>query len=134
MSLGYGNARDPRDHMRQLVDTHHPVLTEIQGLGKVGPHQLVNPLNAIVHVAKGSGLLAISPNLDLPIADEFRCGHLAANGRGRLFPATLPGSKLTEDVMKARNPGLDPVVVAEMLAEALADQFFPAVSVLRIRG
>src|ERR1700733_1866795 len=54
MSLGDGNTSDPGNHVGQLVDTHHAVLAQIEWVWKVGPHELVDTLHAVVDVAEGS--------------------------------------------------------------------------------
>src|ERR1700730_10579688 len=86
VSLDDGNTGDSRNHVRQLVDTHHAVLAQIEWFWKVRPHELVDTLHAVVNVAKRSGLFPIAPDVDLPVPSKFRDSNLSADRSGSLFP------------------------------------------------
>ena len=118
----------------ELVDREHPVLAEIERLAVVGAHQAVDALDAVVDVAERAGLLAVSPDLDLGVAGQLGDGDLAAQGGRGLLAAAVPGAERAEDVVEADGAGVEPVVLAVVLAEALDDELFPAVGVLGLGG
>src|SRR5688572_20522702 len=56
---------DAGHHIHQLIDADQAVLAEIQRLPKVRLHQAIDALDAIVDIAVGASLLAVTPHLDL---------------------------------------------------------------------
>src|SRR5262249_38235628 len=88
-------AGDLRHDVDQLIDRDHAVLTEIERLAEVRPHQAIDAFHAVVDVAVGPRLLAVAPHVD----DVFVLGErdLAADRGPRLLAATVIGPKPTED-------------------------------------
>ena len=60
----------------------------------------MEPLDAVVDVAVGAGLLTVSPDLDLVVVGRQR--DLATEGRGRLLAATLESPE--RPFVATRNP------------------------------
>ena len=74
--------------------------------------------------------VAVSPNLDFVAAAGLGFDYLAADGGGSFLPAAVPGAVRPVDVVESGHAGLHAEVLAEMAAHALAEELFPAVSVL----
>src|SRR5205814_10655776 len=64
VALVNGLACDGRDDVHQLVDRHHTVLSQVQRLAVIRPHQAVDALDAIVDVAVGARLIAVAPDFN----------------------------------------------------------------------
>src|SRR5712691_9713564 len=112
----------------QLVDRDHTVLTEVERLAKVRPHQPGDALHAVVDVAVGPRLLAIAPHVDhVLLLGE---GDLAADGRRRLLATAVVGPERAEDVVEADRPGLEAEVVGVVAAHPLGVELLPAIAVL----
>ena len=60
--------RDLGDDIRELVDCYHTVLTQVQRLSVVRPHEFVDTFDAVVDETKRPRLLAVTPYLDFVIA------------------------------------------------------------------
>ena len=69
-----------------------------------------------------------------PGARELRGDDLPADRRRRLLAAAVVGAVRAVDVVVTRDARLEPEVLAEVTAHALAEQLFPPVAVLRHRG
>src|SRR5918999_2207280 len=122
-------ARYVDDHPGKLVDRHHLVAAEIERLPVVRLHEPVDPLDAVIDVAERPRLLTVAPDLDLPARVD--CGHLPAQGRRHLLAAAVVGPVWPVDVVKANNSSLEAELAGVVLAQALGDELFPAVGVLR---
>src|SRR5680860_957706 len=121
-----------RDDPRKLIDAHHPVGSQVQRVGVAGLHQAVNALDAVIDIAERTGLLAVTPDLDLPAL--FRRSNLAADGGRGLLPSAVVGAVGAVDVVEADRPRHEPVLLSVVLAELLGDQLLPPVCVLRVGG
>ena len=91
-------------------------------------------VGAVIHIHEAAGLFAVAPDVDGVVAAEFGLDDLAADGGGRFFAASVPSAVRAIDIVIAGLAGLDAVVLAEVAAHALAEEFFPAVTVLRHGG
>src|SRR5204862_6933129 len=81
-----------------------------------------------------AGLLTVAPDLDFVPAAQLGCDYLPADRRRCLLAPAVVGAERAIDVVVARNPRLEPEVLDEMAAHALAEEFLPAVAVFRHRG
>src|SRR4029434_5927120 len=97
----------------------------------IGAHQPEEALDAIIDVTERSRLLTITPDLDFAVACQFRDRTLPAQRRRRLLATTVPRPERPEDVVEAHGSRLDPIVFAVMLTQALGNQVFPSVRILR---
>lgn len=125
-----GLSRNVDDRARELVDRHDLLGTEIQRLPVVGPHQSVDPLDAVGHVTERPRLLAVAPDLDGAALCHGR--HFSAQRRWHLLPATVVRAIRTVDVMEAGDAGLQAELTREVQAQPLSHELLPPVSVLRI--
>ena len=90
-------------------------------------------VGAVVDIHERAGLLAVAPDLDLVLARQLGGDHLAADRGRRLLAAAVIGAFGAVDIVVARHPGGDAVVLAVVAGHALAEQLLPAVAVLRHR-
>jgi len=65
----------------------------------------MQPGNAIIDVAEGPRLLAVTPNFNLVEAFELCSGNFSTQGSGSFLSSTLPSSARTEDVVKPHKSG-----------------------------
>src|SRR5918999_3551818 len=117
------------DHPGQLVDRHHLLAAEVERLLVVRLHEPVDPLDAVIDVAERPRLLTVAPDLDLPA--RLDQGHLPAQCGGHLLAAAVVGPVWPVDVVEANNSSLEAELAGVVLAQALGDELFPAVGVLR---
>ena len=76
-----------------------------------------------------------SPQISIScFAAEFGVDHLAANGGGSFLAAAVPGAMRAIDIVVAGHAGLEAEVLPEVAAHAFAEEFFPAIAILRHRG
>ena len=108
-------------------------LPRLIGSTNVALGQPDRAVDAVVDVHERAGLLAVAPDLDLVLARQLGVDHLAADRGRRLLAAAVTGAVRAVDIVVARDPGRDAVVLAEVAAHALAEQLLPAVAVLRHR-
>src|SRR5438128_689837 len=101
MLLADRHPGDVGDHVRQLIDREHAILSQVQRLMKVRLHELVNADDTVVDVTERSRLLPVSPDLDLLFAGHLGDCNLPTQSCRRLLPSSLPRSQWAEDVMKA---------------------------------
>src|SRR5580765_8890700 len=94
----------------------------------------MQPGNAIIDVAEGPRLFAVTPNFNLVEAFELCGGDFSTQGSGCLLSSTLPSSERTEDVVESHNPSLEPVILPIVSTELFADEFLPPICILRRRG
>src|SRR5690242_13318802 len=88
-------------HVGEVGDRDQPVLADVERFGVVRPHQPDETGDAVVDVAEGPRLPAVSPDLDPVVARVLRDRDLAAHGRRRLLAAALPRPQRAEDVVEA---------------------------------
>src|SRR5262249_52090389 len=89
-------------------------------------------VQAIINIHEAASLLAIAPNFDLMFSRKNRHCDFARYRCRRLFAATIPGSVRSIDVVITRNASFEAHVFAEVSAQALAKELFPAIAILRI--
>src|SRR3989442_4605399 len=127
--------RDAGDRLHfgdELVDGNELAGAEVDRRGDqvVAVRDHVDAFDAICDVHEASGLMAVSPNLDLAAAvvdglDDFP----ADRRRGFLAPA-VPGAVWAIHVVETGNEGLEVSLWPILLTEHLGDKLFPAVATL----
>ena len=80
-------------------------------------------VDAVVDVHERARLLAVAPDLDLVLARQLGGDHLAADRGRRLLAAAVVGAVRPVDVVVARDPGRDAVVLAEVAAMRSLNSF-----------
>src|SRR5205823_3203570 len=78
------------DEICELVNRDEAILTEVEWLCTIRPHQPINALEAIIDIAERTRLLTIPPDLHLALTTELRSGDLAAEGSGCFLATALP--------------------------------------------
>src|SRR6266496_700751 len=81
-------------------------------------------------MTKRTSLFAIAPDRDLMVAGQLCLGDLSTQSRRRFLASSLPGSERAKDIMKTHDARLNAVVFPVMQAQALCDQFLPAIGIL----
>src|SRR5438105_4156275 len=94
----------------ELIDRHHLVGPDINRSSKFRARQPHCALEALLDVKKRSGLLSVTPDLDLT---SLWChSDLPANRRRRLLLAVVPTPLRTENVVIPGNPHFHAVVAS----------------------
>src|SRR5271163_3855184 len=124
-------AGDRHDTVGKLIDRDHLVGADVHRSLEAGAHQPDRALDAFGHIQEGTGLLAITPNVDR--APVWRHRDLTAERSWRLFATAVPRPLRAEDIVIASNPNLDPTTTSERKIEPLAEQLFPSVFAIRFR-
>src|SRR6202011_162746 len=122
------DAGDLLDDVDQAVDADQLVAADVQGVDDVALRQPDRAVVAVVDIHERAGLLAVAPDLDLVLARELGSDHLAADGGRRPLAAASVGAFGTVDVVVARAPGGDAVILAVVAGHALAEKRLPAVA------
>src|SRR5260221_969089 len=96
------DAGDILGHGNEIVDGDAFTAAEVDGeVDRLAVHDGAGALQAIGDVHETAPLSAVAPNFDLMPAGEFRRDDFAADGRRRLFPASIVSAKGTVDIMVA---------------------------------
>src|ERR1039458_9044416 len=82
----------------KLVDGDHLLGANVHRASEIGLEQAPHTFHALVHIKKRSGLLAITPNLNLATIRGLR--YLTAHRRRRFLAASVPRSLRPEDVVE----------------------------------
>ena len=95
-------------------------------------HDPVDAFYAIIDVHEGTGLLPISPDLDLT---TIRCqSHLSTDSRWSLLPAPLVRTQGSIDVMEADYPRFKAIIFVEEAAQLFHKELLGTISLFWICG
>src|SRR5262249_11274317 len=122
-------AGDLLDDADELVDRDELRRAQVDRVDDVADHDLRRSVEAVVDIPEAPGLLAASPDLDLVAAGKLRLRNLATDRRGRLLTTAVVRPVRSVDVVVARHPSLDAVVVVKVPAHPLGEELLPAVAV-----
>src|SRR5581483_1535861 len=128
------DSRDVLHHVDQLVDRNQLAAAKVERFENIARQDRLRPMNAVIDIHETARLMAVSPNLDLVLPGKLGLDHLAADRSRGLLPAAIVGAMRPVDIVITRHAGVEAEILAEMPAHALAEQLFPAVSILRHRG
>ena len=126
------DASNRRNHVSELIDSNHPVLSKIERLTTGRLHQLVDPNYTVIDIAERPSLLSVSPDFNLLSTVQLRKLNFSTDGSWSLFATPIPGPQWPEYVMKPDNASLQAIVLTVMPAQSLGNKLLPPVGILRL--
>src|SRR6478735_7933521 len=116
----------------ESINGDHLGTADVDRLRDVAFHEQAGAVKAVVDKHEAACLFAISPDLDFMTTGEFRGDDFATDRRGRLLPPAIKSAVRTIDIMIAGHAGLQAELFPKMPAHPFAEEFLPAIAVLRV--